>query len=363
MRKLLAVLGVVGLCGVGGGAASAQDTIEIYGWQMQVVGAGENTGFCQMSAMYRSNIELGFVNYFSGDGGFTFYNSEWNIPDGAQYDVEWRVDRSPWYAGVASEIGENGVFVFSRSFGRHVPLLRKGQRLTVRTGAERFTFNLTNTFKALPLLQRCAHQQSVAFSNNNPGRGGSPSFGTPRQQAGAANNAGRGANTATSGRLVRLEMVPVAVNLFAEAGIPIRIQTEEERRAEGFHEESPYLTGSIGLSKFIMGRFDRSVDKRMLMRDQLGSFAAQCEGSFSEAIATDTMTRLPEGLGECLTDQARSNVQLVMVEAPDYVYIIALITVLEAAPASPSPAPQDPPTPQVDAELVYKLREASLTLQ
>ena len=155
----------------------AYQTRTVAGWNVAV----NNNSVCTMTSdfAYKPGIKSALVMAVSDNRKiiqFAPMRSDWNLPDGAQYEVKIGVDQRWQGRGLAKVTAGNMFTVLVPISEDLVLAVIKGGKLRIETDRTILTYGLNGTELALPELLRCA----VAVEQSaNPFAGASSKPATP----------------------------------------------------------------------------------------------------------------------------------------------------------------------------------------
>ncbi|MEE9300119.1 MAG: hypothetical protein V3V17_03200 [Alphaproteobacteria bacterium] len=163
MKRLLAAfLFAVALAPASSLAAS--DQFEVEAWYGEAIYDEASNEFlnCGMFASYSGGHDLYFA--LSGDGVFTIGvgNDAWRLDAGASYPVYVWVDDIDLGQQQANAASEDVIWILFEHERWLIDTLRSGRDLSIETAQDVFTYDLKNTFEALPRLERCVEISMAA---------------------------------------------------------------------------------------------------------------------------------------------------------------------------------------------------------
>jgi hypothetical protein len=171
---------------------AASDQFEVEAWYGEAIYDEADNEFlnCGMFASYSGGHDLYFA--LSGDGVFTIGvgNDAWRLDAGASYPVYVSVDDIDLGQQQANAASENVIWILFEHERWLIDSLRSGQDLSIETAQDVFTYDLKNTFEALPRLERCVEISMAAEVNaQNPFAAVEPSRDNPFAESAPAYSA------------------------------------------------------------------------------------------------------------------------------------------------------------------------------
>ncbi len=111
--------------------------------------------YCAMGAEYHSGLDLIFSLTPDGYFAINLANDEWALDPGASYRVDIWVDQIDLGQQWGEVVDEDLISITFDYDPWLIDVLRRGRELGIETAQEIFYFELTNSYEALPRLERC----------------------------------------------------------------------------------------------------------------------------------------------------------------------------------------------------------------
>lgn len=170
-------------------AWAAADEFEIGNWYGGAYYDETETEFlyCAMDAPYESGHTLIFAISADGTFAISLAHDSWRLGFGQTYAVEVLVDERSFGRQSAEVVNEQMIWIPFDYSTELVDVFRKGRELVVVTRQETLYFALTNTFEALPRLERCVETSLAAqYGERNPFAGMDTGRTNPFDEGGGA---------------------------------------------------------------------------------------------------------------------------------------------------------------------------------
>lgn len=138
--------------------AAEVDTWTIDQWRgVANTDADGNFSYCSVNASYKSGIELFFGIDKALNWSMAFGSANWNLRQGQQQAVRYRVDARPWIPGTAKAVSPTMVEVGLPDSAALFQQIQKGNELILEAGSDVLRFRLTSSGRALNSALECAN--------------------------------------------------------------------------------------------------------------------------------------------------------------------------------------------------------------
>ncbi|KAB2919950.1 MAG: hypothetical protein F9K29_03585 [Hyphomicrobiaceae bacterium] len=252
--------------------AATLESSMVEGW---LVGAYTNdqTGkfnHCATSVRYQSGIYLIFSIGRNFAWSMGFASPRWKLTRGAEYNLYYYIDTGPGMSVRGRAVSSQLVEVVLTDSHTLFESFRRGYQLTVQAADDKFTFNLTNSSKALAATLECArrHVAPTQEAATNP-------FG-PRQQPTPPD-----AKPSIAQSDARAEAAVVVANVLSAAGLPgFRVLTYDETPADLRLHHAVWVSQNLAGSLRIFPR-DAAKNVEELASYVMARDAQDCKGVFA----------------------------------------------------------------------------------
>jgi len=117
-----------------------------------------NFTHCSVYATYKNGSTL-YISYEAGDSWyFSVANDNWKLDEGGSYPIKFKVDGRGEVEGTGSALGPTQIGLPVETDHPFVGQLRRGNRLVITFQDEDYTFELSNSRKAMNAAQDCVRR-------------------------------------------------------------------------------------------------------------------------------------------------------------------------------------------------------------
>ncbi len=301
---------------------------------------------CVASATYRSGITLYVQVDTTYNWAIGFSEPSWNMKEGADIPLSFRIDRGKWQQGIARATSKTLARMQMPPESYIITRFRRGRTMYVSDGTNNYEFRLTGTSRLLARLAKCVDQNvarygaapgmgQVAASNPQGGLGQSE----PAQEASAP-----ATETATEqDPQLAIEATQALFNLMGSTGLSgLKLIPDGQRETDldGLHAVAANDTRTLVAHIFAPGSYESEGE---LMSVVVGDSQKKCaDGSFSSGSRRITQDgkQLYTAFANCETGDYRLSERVAFVPRDAggiFVYGVADTHVGEggAAPVSP----------------------------
>lgn len=304
MRKLAFAATAAIFLAPASASAATIDTFKVANW---TVGAYTNNStdrfsHCAASGRYRNGLTLIFSVTESLQWGISFLNPEWNIREGREIDIDFKIDNGRINYARARAVGPKQIVAKLPDSAELFNQFRYGSRLVVSINDGRpVLFNLSDTNAMLTEVLRCAQRYKgyVDRGGNRQNqttqdlgsrderlsrmpeerdelRGERRQEQQQQQPQQTTNQSGIGP-TAES----RAEAMQIATNILRRANFDIRVQKPEELSEELRNKFDAVWRGEgmLGTLRILAGSRATTLDK--VRGGLISSDAVTCQGKFA----------------------------------------------------------------------------------
>jgi hypothetical protein len=135
------------------------ESTQIGNWNLTAF-AGDPDEFASCSIKTEDQAGIEFGVWTDTFGGWLMFlgAKQWKLEEGADYDVQYTIDDGAPIAAQAKAVIDNSVRVsLGRDFAS-TDLLRRGNRIAIKTAKETFSFDLAGSARALDAMRDCARR-------------------------------------------------------------------------------------------------------------------------------------------------------------------------------------------------------------
>lgn len=146
-------------------------TTNVGGWRVGAYTHDRSGQFshCAAGVSYQSGIFLFFAIGRDFSWSMNLANNRWQLQDGSHHAIRFQVDRGPILNGTAKVNGSDMVEIELLDSAALFRVLKAGRTLAVEASGQTFSFDLTNSSKALDAAIRCTNTALASETNKvNP---------------------------------------------------------------------------------------------------------------------------------------------------------------------------------------------------
>jgi hypothetical protein len=174
VKRTLALAAAVAIASLTPAGAATIQTYKVANWDLGAY-TNNNTGrftHCAASARYRNGLTLIFSVSESLEWGISFLNPDWNLRQGRELEVEYRIDGGRENRATARAVNERQIVAKLPDSTELFNQFRYGYRLVVSINDGRTVpFDLRDTNAMLTEVLRCANRHK-GYADNNTNRSG-----------------------------------------------------------------------------------------------------------------------------------------------------------------------------------------------
>jgi hypothetical protein len=133
------------------------ESTQIGSWNLTAfAGDPDEYAACSVEIKNQAGIEFGVWSDTFGGWLMFLGADDWKLEEGADYDVQYTIDDRTPVAAQAKAVIDNSVHIWLGRDYASTEVLRRGDRIAIKTAKETFSFDLAGSARALDAMRDCA---------------------------------------------------------------------------------------------------------------------------------------------------------------------------------------------------------------